>query len=126
MEIESVKKTINEYEEIFNNIGLTNIDNISKDEFILGLETLKTIRESCSTFKSYFDESVKVSVINKIRNNIQLPNINELNTILNDLEYRYDNIKSKLEKFYLLRDVSAKLELRDPKCNSNTCKFIRT
>ena len=124
MEIESVKKTINEYEEIFNNIGLTNIDNISKDEFILGLETLKTIRESCSTFKSYFDESVKVSVINKIRNNIQLPNINELNTILNDLEYRYDNIKSKLEKFYLLRDVSAKLELRDPKCNSNTCKFI--
>lgn len=126
--ITEYKKKIFEYENIFKNIGIKDLT-ITKDEYIIGLNTLNDLRNAVLNIKSYANDSHIQSACDYICNNNKEDNpINELN-ILENNHIKMTNLLSKYEKEYnYYKGQLDKLDIlknRPSNCNINTCIFIK-
>lgn len=120
--IDYSKLKLEEYERIINEIGIE-INTISKDEFILGLETLKDIKEMILVFKSNIYHSHLEEAINYINTNTY-PNINKLKNELQIKSDLLDSLNNKYQYYSSLLEITSKLALRPKKCKIDNCKFI--
>lgn len=124
-QISSYRKQLFEYESIFKKIGLSTME-VTKDEYIIGLNTLKDLRDIILNIKSYASNEDVLSAISYIANN-ESP-MKDLSTNQNAL----DDIKLKLskykEEYQYYSGLLAKLDIlknRPQECNIDTCKFIK-
>ena len=109
-------------------VGPIDISNISKEEYILALETLKELEASISAFKSCMYYAVIEDIVNQYIYTGVVPepkNIVPYDNELKDLEKELDLLKS--EKTILQSKLSLldKLSLRPNSCTDNTCPFIK-
>lgn len=120
------KSNIKEYKSIINKIGITDIDSISKDEFIMGLNCLKDIKELASSYTSneYLHE-LKISIEYVKENHSVVNDIEKLEIDISNLEVNKNNLTTDLQVYSNLMDISKKLSLRPSNCNINNCGFIK-
>ncbi|WP_301214498.1 AAA family ATPase [uncultured Clostridium sp.] len=123
--INKYNEDIANYEKIFEDIKVKNAITISKDEYVTGLDTLKSIKEMIDGFKSFrFTHTISRS-IDFIKRNI------DVQTIISNNSRRIEVLKEsedKVGKDYIVlvghMNTIKTLDMRDSKCKIDTCKFI--
>ena len=124
-EINRLKDEISGYENIFHKIGDIDIS-ISKDEYILGLNTLKDIKDMIINMRSF-------ATYMNIKKSIEIYlNGNNVTDIKQEIENRVANKEEELRKIneqlaYCngLLEKTQILENRPTGCNIDDCPFIR-
>ena len=115
-------------EEVFNKVGISNVSSITKDEYILALETLKDLGDCISTFKSYTDFSITESIVNVYTNTGKLPdriNIKKINEDISNIEIAINSLMNKKEIIMSRMGLLDKLKLRPSDCINDSCEFIK-
>ena len=114
--------------ELKSKVGIEDIMSITKDEYILALETLKDLDVYISTFKSYNDFSIIQSIINEYLETSQIPQIKNSDIYKNSIEeyscklMEIDKMKADiLSKM----DLLDRLKLRPKSCVDDNCEFIK-
>ena len=123
--ITEYRKRIFEYEKIFKKANITNFE-ISKDEFVLGLNTLNDLRMSVANIKSYADEKhINIVCAYLLGDTSPLIELQSLQTTASGLEVSITSMEKELSYY---RGLSAKLDIlkgRPGNCKIDTCSFIK-
>lgn len=125
--IRSVRKNIGECEILFSRLNLSKDNQITKDEFIYGVNIMTEIKESISTVKSYAEEDALMNALNNIKNGISM--VSELNKnqeYLDKLNLDKINKENDLSKFQSFLEYTADLDKRPKECTIDDCPFIKT
>lgn len=121
--IAETRKNIFEYETAFKKIGLHNFE-ISKEEYVSGLNTLNDLRNMVLTMKSYASMENINKAVDMVRNNIS-PDISELEKLKSKLEAELAEAREKVQYYTGLLSKLAILDNRPDECNINHCVFIK-
>lgn len=125
--IKSVRKSINDCELIFSRLNLPKDNQITKDEFIYGVNIMTDIKDSISTVKSFADENVLNSVLlDMIDGHSKIFDYNNVVEYQEDLKRRKLEIEKDIEKYSELLKYTSDLDKRPSKCKIDDCPFIKT
>lgn len=123
---QEAQNTVMEYDKIFNEMHLKNINMISKSEYDSAMESLQYLLNIGKALISNYDnELVKACV--KFRSNINRDIIN-LKSEKNILEKTKNDLleaEKKLYEFESMRKVASTLVNRPSECNIDTCPYIK-
>lgn len=109
-------------------VGITDILSISKDEYILALETLKDLDSYISSFKSCTDYSIIESIVSEYLSTRKIPIPIDTSKLVISLEKTNADITSINSEILDLESrigLLDKLLLRPETCTDNTCAFIK-
>lgn len=122
------EKLLKDIEKELSVTGIKDISSISKDEFILALESLKDLQEHINSFKNNASYKVMNEIINSylvagvISDRINIEEIRkvklEKEDELNRLEKEQASLKAKLP-------LLSKIAIRPDTCTDNSCAFIK-
>lgn len=115
-------------EELKSKVGIEDIMSLTKDEYILALETLKDLDAYISTFKSFNDFGIIQSIINEYLSKNQVPairNIGEYNRIIEDSSAKLTEIEKMKTDILSKMDLLDRLKLRPKSCADDSCEFIK-
>ena len=124
---DNARRIISEYDEIFKQMRLENINLITKTEFDSAMESLKYLKESAYNItSSYTIEDVIPVVINRqqILSNIRA--IPELKSKLEIARKRYNDLDKEYTKFVSKRELAAELINRPKGCKIDSCPYIES
>lgn len=124
MSIRQCKSLIDQYQDIINRIGIKDIYSISKDEFIIGLTTLKEIKEVIDTCKSFYDNDVIISSIEYIKS-ARYPDIESLDDTITKLISLISELTKEYQEYSILNNITSRLKDRPSNCNIDNCRFIK-
>jgi len=130
--VEDLKARINEltlnihrYLEVFNKIGIVDF-NITKDEYIIGLNTLKQLQDMVITMRSFATQESILKSIEAIRTNTSVSNIkNEIDNRLDGLNKQRETLNNQLSFYKGLLSTTDILSKRPSTCVDDTCPFIK-
>lgn len=121
--ITDLKKDIDNNVSLLNNIGISEDSDISKEEFITGINILNNIRDTIISYKSDKDYGMLKEAFEFIKSNNVFHNVeSELNNLKND---RY-NLSLKYNKYCDMEKSLTVLEKRPDNCMIPTCAFIKS
>lgn len=109
-------------------VGITDILSISKDEYILALETLKDLDSYISSFKSCTDYSIIESIVSEYLSTRKIPIPVDTSKLVISLEKTNADIvliNSEIRDLESRIGLLDKLLLRPETCTDNTCAFIK-
>lgn len=125
--IKSVTKAIGECEMVFSKLNLPKNHEITKDEFIHGVQIISNIKEAISTIKSYSTEEALNKVLHDMKKGISyIQSYNDCQDNLSRLRQRYRDIESELEKYHEILNFTSDLSKRPSNCKIDDCPFIKT
>lgn len=121
----NTKTQIGECEKIFSTMNITNPESISKDEYILALNTLKEIKSYISDLQSSIYSSIILDVLEKVLSGYDFAKRkNEINETIrinterrNELNILINKYESEVKRLEVLNN-------RPDKCRIDTCYFI--
>lgn len=116
---------VNEYNELFNQMHLMNIDLITKEEFESAMESITYLKENAinlSSSYSYEDLLYTLNNINEIRNTNLMIERNKLT----DLKDGYRIMEKKIDIAEAQRSIADKLINRPSECNIDSCPYIES
>lgn len=125
--IAEYKQELESISESLKSIGIDDAMRLSKDEYILALETLKDLEGYISVFKSSTDFSIIESIISEYLKTGKIPERKDIWVYTDHIEStnklldRYRTEKTILESKMGLLD---RLSLRPSSCKIDSCKFI--
>ncbi len=125
--IKEYKSELESIAESLRSIGIDNAMKLSKEEYILALETLKDLEEYISVFKSSTDFTIIESIVGEYLKTGQIPQRKDIKPYtdrINGLEIKlveFTNEKTILDSKMKLLE---KLSLRPSSCKIDSCKFI--
>lgn len=124
---ENARRIVTEYDEIFKQMRLTNINLITKTEFDSAMESLRYLKESAyNVVSSYSLEDISEVINNRECVLEQIRSINKLKSKLNDAREYYDDLNQQYTKFVSKRELAAELINRPKDCNIDTCPYIES
>ena len=133
---ENLKDKIAEYkdqldgikQELIESVGIADISSISKEEYILALETLKDLENNISVFKSYTDFSIIERIINGYMKTNEIPkciDIRVINTRISEIDIELSQINSAISVLLSKMGLLDKLAMRPSNCKIDSCEFIK-
>lgn len=117
------KNNINTYLNIINKIGIKDIYKISKEEFIIGLNTLKEIQETINIFKSNMNRTAIISSVDYVKQG-SYPDIDSINSAIENYKTQIDELKEKYQYYTMQKNIASKLSIRPCECKIDDCNFI--
>lgn len=123
-EIEITKQKLFKYSTMINRMGIN--ESISRDEFIMGLNTVKDIKDSVDIFKSGADMLTVNKAVVHVKNNTYPTDLIQI--IDRDISEANDSLKAlkyNLEQFKMKKEIASKLSMRPNNCTINACEFIK-
>ena len=125
--LKAVRKAIGECELIFSRLNLSKNHEITKDEFIYGVNIMSEIKDAISTTKSYSSEEALNIVLNNIKGESSFVHeYNECKDKLDDLYQRQRDIETNLSKYHDILVYTEDLSKRPSSCKIDDCPFIKT
>ena len=128
-QITKYSNDISEIEARFKNtIGLENIDSISKDEYILALESIKYIDSAIQSFKEATDLKTMEDIIGYYLYNGTIPQVRECEAARKESEEKKKELNEKEKEMVLLSSQMGlldKLSFRPSDCTNDYCSFIK-
>lgn len=131
---ELVKEKIDEYksklESISDSLASIGIDDamkLSKDEYILALETLKDLNEYITLFKADTEFQIIEQIISYYLSNGNIPDridIKSYSIDLDNMNIELQNLKNKKIEITSRMELLNKLSIRPENCSINSCPFI--
>ena len=123
--VEKYKKVMDEYEDVFTEMGLNNINLITKNEFDLAMNSLHSLQDSTSllvTNYSISDIKFVIDNMHDIINNISL--LNESKESLSEYNNRKHELEVNIAIYKSKQDVLSMLDKRPKECIIDTCPYI--
>ena len=124
-QLRATKQRISSFKELLKDLGLSEDTTLTKDEFILGLSTLKDIKGQIDTFRSFsYNDNIEAA-IDYINNTSSL--IDELSSIderMDDLNELILHCKEDISYYNGLLNRGSILSQRPEKCKIDNCPFI--
>lgn len=114
---------LNKYDSIINEMGLDKNNLLSKDEYILGLNTLLEIKEIINIFKSNMESYIIKKSIDNILNN-EKSKLEDIQRSITEITSNIVNGTSELKELYSIRNTLEILNLRPGECKIDSCSFI--
>ena len=131
MLVDSVSKyrdELNSIKEEIKAVGIDDITSISKEEYILALETLKDLEEHISNFKSRYSFQVIETCITYYLEHGKVPDrdtCSDLIKMKQSFQDQYDQAVRERDLVKSRMGLLDKLTLRPSTCTDNTCEFIK-
>lgn len=133
---ENLKEKVAEYkqklleikEELVDKVGIEDMTSLSKEEYILALETLKDLENYISTFKSYTDFSIIERIIKEYNSTGEIPkciDIRVINNRLDNIDTELNNVNNQISVLLSKMGLLDKLNLRPSNCKIDSCEFIK-
>lgn len=122
--LEESKQLLEQYKSTINSIGVEP-GNITKDEFIIGLNTINDIKETISVFKSYNDYDIIEKSVFLIKNKQYPRSVESIEKEISEVQARISEINLESQRYYTLQEISKKLLFRPSHCNIDSCQFIK-
>lgn len=122
--IKNSEDKIHSYESIYNKMDLPVDSLLTKDEYITGINTLRSIKDSIDAFKGSSNYFNLVEALEYYRNN-QYPDIDRISDTIDFLNERIKELEKKYQEFTVLKAVSSKISQRPSSCRDDTCPFIK-
>ena len=131
-----LKKKMTEYEkqlsdieiELSSSVGINDVTSLSKEEYILALETLKDLETYISVFKSSTDFSLIEEIVSKYLETgkpVACIQINDILNIVKILEQRLSDLSTEKVSLSSKLSLLDTLKVRPKSCKDNTCGFIK-
>lgn len=125
-EINTLEINITKYLDALHSVGLSENSLISKDEFISGMNIIKSIQDQISVIRSYSYEKDIESAVKFIKENYNIIDArNDLQDKLHLMENRLSDVKTEIIKFSNLKDLTEVLTNRPSECTIDSCGFIK-
>lgn len=122
--ISQYNSKIKEIVELFNSIGIDNLDILTKDEYVIGLNTLKELKSVVDGFRDSFSDEVIRDVIDESILSKAIQFAPGLQKDLEDLNRQKIELESKLSMTNALIKTMEALEKRPSNCKIDSCSFI--
>ncbi len=106
-------------------IGVNDISNLTKDEYIIALNTLTSLKDQVKSFSSEFDNDIIEESWNKFTNAESLPDTSVLVRRKEEAETNLDSLNKEYDKISERVKTLEKLSLRPTNCNNDECPFIK-
>ena len=124
--INTLKRNILNNESTLSSIGISLDTDISKEEFIIGIETLNNIRETILAYKSDKEYGLLEKSLEYITNSITIPNNNDIDIQLDSMRDRLQLLTIDYNKYMGLQESLNILLNRPSNCTISECSFIKT
>lgn len=121
--IEMYEHDIADYKNIISKIGLIDM-NISKEEYILALNTLYDIKTIIDTFKANSSLTAIEKAVYHVKNKTY-PDIDQLDKDIEKLKEEIKEQELLYQKYSTLNEMSENLKLRPINCKIDNCPFIK-
>ena len=126
--IDNLTDSIKEWESILTKMGydINQEINLTKDEYLLGINTLKDIKELISTFRSSMDYKIIESTIKEYiyKNNDPVNDYNICKEKLSIVELHISDIEKEVIRINSELKVMNSLNLKPEECSMYNCAFI--
>lgn len=124
--INDIKQKIQSCLDTFKSMKVSPDTALTKDEFITGLNTLKSIKEQVDTLRSFNYESELVKAIEYELNGVNvLRLLDDCETRMESVEKDIEETRNKITYYTELLTRSSILKNRPINCNIDTCEFIK-
>ena len=122
---EDAKSIVEKYDEIFNEMGLKNINLITKDEYETAMQSIQHLKTLALNMMANYDlHSVSYVYNNRVSIKNDILNISEYNNRIDSLKDELFNIDKELSVYESMRNIADKLKDRPSKCKIDTCPYI--
>lgn len=123
--INELRQNVQRYLEVFDKIGIVDF-NITKDEYIIGLNTLKQLQDMVITMRSFTTQESILKSIEAIRTNASVSEMkNEIDNRLDGLNKQRETLNNQLSFYRGLLSTTDILSKRPVSCVDDTCPFIK-
>lgn len=118
------EEKVETYESFFREMGLRDFC-LTKDEYTIGLNTLKDIKDTVDVFKDSVDYSIMQIALSEYIPTASYPDKATLEDEINGLEEYISECKEKIMYYNGQLQVSKKLSMRPTECDIDHCEFIK-
>lgn len=123
--LNATKSSIEQCEAIFHEMGLEDGSILSKDEYVIGINTLKSIKESVDTFIANNDDIVIQAVMEAVDGKLDInTTIAALKASIEEQKANLASLNEKYLRYKTLNDMTSILSERPKACKIDTCPFI--
>ena len=120
----SLRDDVAQCEAIFRQIGIVDMS-ITKNEYIIGLNTLKELRDMVMNMRSFSTNEAIIKSIDMIKNKESVIELKKENqNFIDDLYHKIEETKQNISYYKGLLTTSIILEQRPNDCKVDTCPFI--
>lgn len=125
--VENARKVIIEYDKVFNEMGLKNIELITKDEFETAMEALTYLKQLAIALTSNYSQEDLLSVYNNRQSVLSVnSNIKALKEQLDLYKDELHELEKEIIIFETNRNIANELINRPNECKIDSCYFIRS
>lgn len=125
--LKSTKAKLSEYEDIFNKMGLMNINLITKEEFNSAMDSLKYLRDMAFNITSTWNiEDIRYVINNLTLISSEISKLIEYNNELIVLKNDKSNIDKQITIFESKKDLINELNNRPKNCSIDDCPYIKS
>lgn len=125
-ETNNTRANIQSYKMTLKSVGLTEDTTITKEEFISGVDVIRTIREQISLIRSAaYESQINAAVDYKINGYDVVGEINKINLELSCCNDKLNEINMEIGKYSNLLSMSEILSKRPTTCKDDSCSFIK-
>ena len=123
--VTKARSVISEYDIIFNEIGLTDVDLITKDEFEAAMESLTYIMQMIGNLTNNYSQD---SILKVLSNPNLISNVDTtaLRNKIDALSEEKHQLDKELVVFEAKRSIADELINRPKECKINSCYFIKS
>ena len=123
---DEARSVMAEYDEVFKTIGIMNINMVTKEEFDIAMESLKTLRDSAITLTSSYD----ITTVSDVISNLSIARgftyrIKELENTLRSSREAKSSLDTEIAIFESKNDILSALDMRPSGCTIDDCPYIK-
>lgn len=119
------ERIICEYENVFNEMKLMNIELITKEEYNSAMDALRFLKESADALTASFDiNTINDVFINRDDYSFDISNISKMRNESDNLKRQLSDIEKEMYIYKSKRDIAKELINRPSDCKIDTCPYI--
>ena len=123
---QEAENIVNDYDKVFNEMGLRNIDLITKSEFDSAIEALEYLQSIGNALIANYDiDLVKLCVNNRNRINEDIAKLKSEKDALSNAKQELSDLEKKAYEFDSMRNIANALINRPNECKIDNCYFIK-
>ena len=123
---QEAENIVNDYDKVFNEMGLRNIDLITKSEFDSAIEALEYLQSIGNALIANYDiDLVKLCVNNRNRINEDIAKLKSEKDALSNAKQELSDLEKKAYEFESMRNIANALINRPNECKIDNCYFIK-
>lgn len=124
---DNARRIVSEYNEVFKQMRLTNINIITKTEFDSAMESLRYLKESaCNLISSYSLKDIDQVINNRSQILDDIRSTDKYKQRLKTLRENNDELNKQYAKFISKRELAAELVNRPIGCTIDNCPYIES